>query len=192
MTKIQILRYSNYRILNKTLLFIVLLLTIFSCKDESPTSSEELGQLYLTALGEKDFGKIQPYWADIRELNKLIEIAPEVGNIIHKGGSMTESIILQMEKSSFLRVFEYIKSEKINLSQLNSKDIQYKRLLEKSNVEVGRVYIKANHHNKVLRIVLYVIKSGHIWSYIGLYSCKIKENDEQEADEKFYEAMLRK
>lgn len=156
-------------------LFIFLLTCLIACKDDTPYSPQDLGKLYWKSLERKDFNLTRNYWVSIRELNKLIEIIPELGHQIDKGALYSARSLVTAEKEIFKKVINYTLEEELDLAKSKQQSLDYQLLFKEQGVEVGRIKVSTDFRSKSMKIRLFVVYSNHRWRFLGLDYCRISQ-----------------
>ncbi|NJO02519.1 MAG: hypothetical protein HC880_13255 [Bacteroidia bacterium] len=167
---------------------LALLLIFPGCKDQLPTSPAELGGLYWESLTQQNFGIIRPYWVSIRELNKLMEVVPDLEARLDmkKGAVYSEKFLIQAEKEAFRQIIQYASAKKIQMNKAEYQHFKYATWMRRQGVEVGRVSMETNFRSKVMKIKLLVVYSHNRWRYLGLFSYQVEQTGTPDPSEKVH------
>ncbi len=176
--KEQILRYSSY---------LVLALGLQACAQSTPSSPEDLGIFYWESLQEGNFEQTGPYWANIRELNKLMELVPGLKRFMSKGSYYSEQVRLKEEKEIFLDILQVARDRHLNLKQADFKKANFRTWIKEQGIQVGQQTIDIDFPDQTLKLRLLMIFSNHRWRYLGLYYYQVKQKEGREGQVEYEE-----
>lgn len=160
-------------------ILIILSLFLVQCKQEDSVNSPMgLLDVYMRALERNKFELIKLHWIGVKELNKCIEIMPELKRYYNKGDKSSMMNFDVDEEHTFQRITEMLKKENLNLTKYMYQGEDYRKLFKKQGLEFGLAKRAIEFSTHRFEVTLGVLHSNnHLWYIIGIYSVKMEEKE---------------